>query len=345
MEKIDLRTASYEVKEDIRKRAIRLIKQGKKQAEVARLLGVNKNSVCTWYSNYKRHGSKGLKEKARGHKTGEGRLLTPLQEKQVQDMITDKMPDQLKLPYGLWTRGAIKELIKREFGITIAIRTMGDYLHRWGFTPQKPKKRAYEQSPKAVECWLKETYPAISKLAKEEKAEIHWGDETGVRNTCQYGRSYAPRGKTPVQDKMAKRISLNMISTVTNQGLVRFMTYKGGMNSSVFIMFLKRLIKGAKHKIYLILDNLSVHHSKPVKEWVEKHKEKIALFFLPSYSPERNPDEYLNCDLKYGLAQKETPRNEKQLKKNVHSHMKLLQRNPERVAKYFKHESIKYAAA
>ena len=345
MEKIDLRTATKEVKEDIRRRAIRMIRQGHKQSEISRMLGVNKNSVTTWYSNYRKHGTKGLKEKARGHKTGEGRLLTPLQEKGVQNMITDKMPDQLKLPYGLWTRQAIRDLIKREYGIRIAIRTMGDYLHRWGFTPQKPKKRAYEQNPKAVQRWLKEEYPVISKSAKKEKAEIHWGDETGVRNDCQYGRSYALKGKTPVKDKMAKRISLNMISTITNQGKVRFMTYKGTMDSSVFIDFLKRLIKGAKRKIYLILDNLRVHHSKPVKEWVEKNEDKIALFFLPSYSPERNPDEYLNCDLKYGLAQKVAPKDEKQLKRNVQSHMKLLQKNPDRVASYFKHECISYAAA
>lgn len=254
------------------------------------------------------------------------------------------MPDQLKLPFALWTRRAIKTLIKREFGITISIRTMGDYLHRWGFTPQKPKKKAYEQNPKAVKKWLETQYPAIKASAKQENAEIHWGDETGVRNECQYGRSYAPKGKTPVQSKMAKRLSLNMISTVTNQGKVRFMTYKGSMNSARFINFLKRLIKGINKKIYLIVDNLKVHHSKPVKEWVEKNNEKTALFFLPSYSPESNPDEYLNCDLKYGLSQKVSPRNEAQLRKNVQSHMKLLQNKPDRVIKYFNHVSIKYAA-
>ncbi len=344
MEKIDLRTCSTEVKEDIRKRAIGMNKQGVKQVEIAALLGVNKNSVNTWCSNYKKHGTKGLKEKARGQKIGDGRLLSGVQEKQVQKMMTDKMPDQLKLPYGLWTRQAVRDLIKREFKIQIAVRTIGDYLHRWGFTPQKPKKRAYEQNPKAVQRWLDDQYPRIVSKAKQEKAEIHWGDETGVRNDCQYGRSYAPRGKTPVKDKMAKRISLNMMSTVTNQGKVRFMTYKGTMNSQRFIIFLKRLIKGRQKKIYLILDNLRVHHSKLVKQLVENNKDKIALFFLPSYSPEMNPDEYLNCDLKYGLAQKPSPKNEKQLKKNVQSHMKLLQKNPMRVAKYFKHQSIKYAA-
>lgn len=344
MEKLDLRSAHQSTKLDLRKRAIRLLEQGKSQREVSRLLGVNKNSVNSWNIKYKREGLSGLKEKPRGHKKGYGRLLSYEKEKKIQKMITEKMPDQLKLPFALWTRQAIKDLIKREFGIRISIRTMGDYLRRWGFTPQKPKKRAYEQNPLAVESWIKKEYPAIKKAAKKENAEIHWGDETGVKNECQYGRSYSPKGKTPVQNKLGKRLSLNMISTVTNQGKVRFMTYKGSMNSSMFINFLKRLTKGKSRKLYLILDNLKVHHSKPVKEWVDKNTDKISLFFLPSYSPEMNPDEYLNCDLKYGISQKEMPKNEEQLRKNVQSHMKLLQNRPDRVVKYFKHESIRYAA-
>lgn len=344
MEKLDLRSASKETKEAIRLRAIRLLKEGKTQKEVSYLLSVNKNSVNTWHKKFNQSGLKGLKEKPQGHKRGIGRLLSSEQEKQVQNLIIDKMPDQLKLPFALWTRRAIVELIKREFNITIAIRTMGTYLKRWGFTPQKPKKKAYEQNDKAVKKWLAQEYPAIKKQAKQEKAEIHWGDETGIKNECQYGRSYAPKGKTPTRTKMGKRLSLNMISTITNQGKVRFMTYKGTMNSAMFIKFLTRLTKGKKKKIYLILDNLKVHHSNLVKQWVENNASKITLFFLPSYSPERNPDEYLNCDLKYGLSQKMMPKNDIQLKKNVQSHMKLLQRKPDRVIKYFKHESIKYAA-
>lgn len=344
MEKLDLRTASKETKESIRQRAIRLLEQGKSQKEVASLLSVNKNSVYTWNKSYKKYGYRGLKEKPQGHKVGIGRLLSSEQEKQVQNLIIDKMPDQLKLPFALWTRRAIVELIKREFGVTIAIRTTGTYLKRWGFTPQKPKKRAYEQNDKLVKKWLEEEYPKIKAQAKQENAEIHWGDETGIKNQCQYGRSYAPKGKTPTRTQMGKRLSLNMISTITNQGKVRFMTYKGTMNSAMLIKFLIRLTKGENKKIYLILDNLKVHHSNLVKQWAENNIPKIALFFLPAYSPERNPDEYLNCDLKYGLSQKAMPKNDEQLKKNVQSHMKLLQRKPDRVVKYFKHESIKYAA-
>lgn len=344
MEKNDFRSLPEVVRDEIRKKAIRLLKKNKSQREVATILDVHYNSVCSWWKKYKEGGSKAIIAKKRGVSSERKKLLSSEQEKEVQKMITDKMPDQLKLPYALWTRKSIKELIKREFNVVIAIRTMGDYLKKWGFTPQKPAKRAYEQSPQKVKEWIDTTYPEIKDKAKKEDAEIHWGDETGVRNDCQHGRSYAPKGKTPIKNSMSKRFSLNMISTVTNQGKVRFMTYSGTMNSARFIAFLKRLIKGAEKKVFLILDNLKVHHSKPVKEWVGKNKEQLELFFLPSYSPEKNPDEYLNCDLKQGVSAKPAPKNEKQLMKNVRSHMRLLQNNSSRVKKYFKHKHIKYAA-
>ncbi|MEA1874718.1 MAG: IS630 family transposase [Bacteroidota bacterium] len=345
MEKIDLRKAGIKEKEAIRVRAIMMYKKKIKQNEIALLLGVHKNSIYQWIKLYKEQGKRGLKEVKRGRKKGYGKLLNAQQEKEIQRMIVDKMPDQIKLPYALWTRKAIKDLIKRTYKINIAIRTVGDYLNSWGFTPQKPKKKAYEQNDKSVNKWLQETYPNIVKRAKKENAEIHWGDETGIKNTSQYGRAYAPKGETPVKETMAKRISMNMVSTVTNQGKVRFMTYEGTMNAQRFIVFLKRLIKGSIKKVFLILDNLKVHHSQIVETWVEKNKDKIELFYLPSYSPELNPDEYLNNDLKSGIGLKAIPKNQKQMKSNVKSHMMLLQKNPQRVANYFCHKSIRYAAA
>ena len=191
---------------------------------------------------------------------------------------------------------------------------------------------------------MNEDYPLIKERAKKEKAEIYWGDETGVKNQCNHGRSYAPKGKTPIKKSMSKRFSVNMVSAVTNQGKVQFMIYSETMNAERLIEFLKQLIKSSTRKIYLILDNLKVHHSKVVKEWVEKSQDKIALFFLPSYSPEMNPDEYLNCDLKQGLSAKKSPKNKDILQNNVKRHMDLLANNPERVKKYFKHKSIEYAA-
>jgi len=285
-----------------------------------------------------------LSYQKRGVKSEDRKLLNKDQEAAIQKMIIDVMPDQLKLDYALWTTRAVRDLIAREFSITIGRRAVGNYLNAWGFTPQKPKKRAYEQCSKKVQKWLEQEYPAIKEKAKQEKATIHWGDETGVKNNNHHGRSYAPKGKTPVKKHMSKRFSINMISTVTNQGLIQFMIYKENMNSDVFIQFLEQLVKSQETKVFLILDNLRVHHSKVVKKWVEENGETIELFYLPSYSPERNPDEYLNCDLKYGLSDKPAPKTQEKMEENLENHMKMLQNDSERVAKYFKHESIKYAA-
>lgn len=344
MEKMDFRGVDSKTRNVIRKRAIQKIQSGLRKKEVASLYGVNPNTITNWVRKHKLDGTKGLEDNVRGVRSEDKKLLTLLQEKSIQSMILDTMPDQLKLPYALWTRGAVKELMERELGINIAVNTVGDYLRSWGYSPQKPKKKAYEQNSKAVQKWLNEEYPSIKQEAKEQGAEIHWGDETGVRNNSQHGRSYAPRGRTPTKQSMAKRFSVNMISTVTNQGAVEFMIYSGSMNADRLIEFMEQLIKGKKKKIYLILDNLRVHHGKIVKQWVEANKKKIALFYLPSYSPEKNPDEYLNCDLKYGLSVKPAPKNDKQLKANVEDHMIMLQDNNLRVQKYFKHKDINYAA-
>lgn len=344
MDKVDYRSLPEIERFIMRKMAISLIKSGKKKKDVARLLGVRPTSISEWVKKHKVDGIAGLKSKKRGVKSEDKKLLSDEQEKEVQKMIIDIMPDQLNLDYALWTRKAVKELIEREFGIVLAITTMGDYLRKWGFSPQKPKKRAYEQSSKAVKEWLEVDYPSITARAKKEGAEILWGDETGVKNNCNHGRSYSPKGRTPVKKSMSKRFSTNMISTVTNRGQVQFMIYSGSMNSDRLIEFLEQLIKASGTKVFLILDNLRVHHSKLVKEWLEIEKNHIEVFYLPAYSPDRNPDEYLNCDLKQGMSAKPSPKSQEKLRDNVQNHMEMLKQTPSRVMKYFKHKSIQYAA-
>jgi len=225
----------------------------------------------------------------------------------------DRCPDQLKLPFNLWTRIAVQQFIKQRWSIDMPIRTVGEYLKRLRFTPQKPLRRAYEQNPKAVKKWLDEAYPLIVKKVKKDRAEIHWNDETGLCNDSYHGRSYAPRGHTPAIRLSARCQRVNLISTVTNQGKVRFMVYENRMNSNTQIKFLKRLIKDSPRKIFLILDNLRVHHSYAVRDWLKEHEKQIEIFFLPSYSPELNPDEYLNCDLKAGIHPKAPARPEHEI--------------------------------
>jgi len=297
MEKIDARKLSTDAQQEIRYQVIRLKKKGHRRSEISEITGVHPGTISKWCTLYKIGGKKALKIQKRGPTVGSYRTLTPDQEKEIQKAIYDKCPDQMKLPFALWTRIAVQQLIKELYAIDMPIRTVGEYLKRWGFTPQKPLRKAYKQNPKAVKQWLNDTYPGIKTRAKKENAEIQWGDETGLCNDSYHGRSYAPKGKTPAIRLHPRCKRVNLISSITNQGKVRFMFYKDKMNSQTFIKFMKRLIKDANKKVFLILDNLKVHHSYVVKDWLEDHQDEIEVFFLPSYSPELNPDEYLNGDL------------------------------------------------
>jgi len=343
MEKIDARKLSTDAQQALRYQVIRLRQQGRTHNDISAITGVHRSTCVAWWNRYKNEGKKALKIKKRGRPLGSCRKLTKEQEKEIQKVICDKCPDQLKLPFALWNRIAVQQLIFELWGLKVPIRTIGDYLKRWNFTPQRPLKRAYEQNPKAVKKWLTEEYPAIQKKAKREDAEIHWGDETGLCNDSYHGRSYAPRGKTPAIRLSAKCKRVNLISSITNQGKVRFMIYNSRMNADTLIKFLKRLIKDADRKIFLILDNLKVHHSYKVRDWLAEHMDEIEVFFLPSYSPELNPDEYLNCDLKAGVHSGTPARSQEQLKAKALSHLRKLQKLPGRIMKYFKHPKIKYA--
>lgn len=345
MDKRDARTLSPLQLDELRNRAIALWKKGGSRRKIGEILDVHYNSIGRWIAAYEAEGVGALRSAVRGRKKGGSRKLNSAQEKQVQKMITDKTPDQLKMPFALWTRRAVCDVIEAQFGIRLPERTCGEYLRRWGFTAQRPARRNYEQNPLAVRRWIDEDYPALAKRAKEEGAEIHWGDETGVRNDCQHGRGFAPIGKTPLRRSSSKRLSINMISSVTNQGKVRWMTYRGGFNAQIFIKFMGRLVKDANRKVILIVDNLRVHHCKMVKAWVEKYSDQIELAYLPSYSPEHNPDEYLNCDLKASLSRKPSPRTQQDLETNLRSHMSMLSKSKNRVASYFQASLIKYAAA
>jgi transposase len=344
MEKTDTRKLSPETQYELRKQVVRLRKKGRSNQEISEIVGLYHTHVSTIWQMYQKGGLDALKPKVRGRKHGEQRNLTVEQEATVQKLLVDKTPDQLKLQFALWTRDAVRLAIKQEFGIELPLRTISDYLKRWGFTPQKPTKRAYEQNPKAVQQWLDSAYPEIAARAQKEKAEIHWGDETGIQSDAYNAKGFAPKGKTPVVRLNAKKSSINMISSITNQGKVRFMLYQENMTSQVFIKFLSRLAKDAKRKVFLVLDNHRVHHSKIVKEWLEQHKEQIELFYLPSYSPELNPDEYLNGNLKQKIRSGMPARSQKDLIKKTRSFMKTLQRRPHHVQGYFKHPMAAYAA-
>lgn len=310
--KKDTRQLSPEIQQYNRQLVIRMYQEGVSRQTLAAALGINYNTICIWVRAWQKGGDEALVQGQRGRRIMEKRLLTPIEEEKLQQLLCDKSPPQMQLPFALWGRRAIQAVIWQMWRINVAERTLTDDLKRWGFTPQKPLKRAYEQNPKAVEQWQKETYPVIKKKAAEEGAEIWWGDETGIKNTCQHGRGFAPKGQTPVVDVSAKRFSLNMIAAIHNRGSVRFMLYRETMTARKLLHFFQRLIKEAGRKVYLILDNLRVHHAKIVTSWLEKHQDRIAVFYLPAYSPELNPDENLNGDLKSALRHSSPARSQQE---------------------------------
>ena len=345
MDKEDARYQKLEQLHERRKQVVRLYRKGQGVMAIVGLTGLSYPAVRLAVDLYEEGGYAALKPTPRGRAAGDGRTLTAEQEDAIRRMICDKRPEQLKMEFALWNRAAVMQLIEREIGIKLSIRGVGNYLRRWGFTPQKPIKKAYEQRPEAVQAWLDEQYPEIEKRAKAEGAEIHWGDETALVNTDVRGRSYAPAGKTPVTYTVGgTRQKLSMIATVANQGKTRWMIIDEAFNADKLIEFLEALIKDAGKKVFLILDNLRVHHSKPVKAWVAERQDKIELFYLPSYSPELNPDEMANADIKQGATTLAPARTKQQLVMATTHHLRSVQRQPERIRNYFQHGPVRYAA-
>ena len=339
-----MRRLPRDARHERRVQVIRLRAAGRTYDEIAAQTGLSRTGVFDICKRHESQGAKALRDAPHGRKTGDGRLLDEAQEALVRKLITDRTPDQLKMPYALWTRAAVAQLIEQQFGIRLAVRTMGLYLARWGFTPQKPMKKAYEQSPAAVKKWLENDYPVIAARAKAEGAEIHWGDESGLRSDDVRGRGFAPKGQTPVIRVNSKRHGLSVISTVTNKGQMRWRIFDGALNTDILIDFLRRLIKGAGKKLFLILDNLRVHHAKPVKAWLAEHADAIEVFYLPSYSPELNPDEMANADIKQAVTTLAPARTKLQLVKATARHLRSVQRQPDRIRKYFEHYPVRYAA-
>ena len=319
-----------------------MLKKGKKHKDIAEALGISKYAVDRISSFYKREGAKCLNEKARGRKPGEKRQLSPEQEKETQRILIDKYPNQLKLNFMLWPRAAVCELIHSRYGITITLRNMSEYLKRWGMTCQRPTKKAYFQDNVKLNTFMHETYPAIVEKAKKEDAEIYRGDETGINNQAYHIKGYSPKGKTPEIRSYGKIEKINMVSAITNHGTCRFMCYEENMTQQLFIDFMKRLVKDADRKVLFIVDNLKVHHGKIVKEWLDSHKDEIEIFFMSPYSPEINPDEYLNHNLKQNVHSGIIPHTKEQIRKKTETYMHGLQEQKERVTSLFKHKKLNY---
>ena len=340
----DARKLNPKAQEALRRRAVAAVrKQGMKQTEAARAFGVPRKTIWMWLEAYRRGGAKTLAARKRGPKGGHGKLKG-WQAAVICKLVRDRCPEQLKLPFFLWTSGAVRQLIRRRFGVELSGRSARRYLRRWGFTPQKPLRRAYEQNPRAVKRWLKEEYPAIRRRARREKARIYWGDEMGLRSDHQAGRSYAPKGRPPVIPGTGQRFRANVLSAITNRGHLSFMVFQSRFKTPVFLRFLRRLVQQARRKAFLIVDSHPVHCSRATLRWLEANAGRIEMFFLPSYSPELNPDEMLNQDVKTNAVGRKRPHDRPQMMRMVRNYLDRRRRKPKAVRRYFHEKKVRYAA-
>jgi transposase len=341
----DARSLPSDAQAELRRTAVRLVGEGRSHTEVAGVLSVSRETVSRWVKAHRQGGERALDARRRGRRPGHTKL-TEAQQLQIAKLVAGKNPDQLSLPGFLWTRALVAELILRELGIVVGEDTVGRYLRAWGFSPQKPMRRAYEQSDEAVRRWLEETYPAIERAARRQRAEILWVDESGLRSDHTAGRSWAPIGRTPVTKGTGKRFKANMIGAISNTGTLRFRVFDERFTGPLFLDFLKRLVKDNKgRKAIVILDGHPAHRARIVRDWVTANPEAIELHFLPGYSPELNPAECLNQDVKTNALGKRRPVNVGELKADVRRFLRSAQRRPAKVARYFHERHVSYAAA
>ena len=340
--KYDARKLSPEAQEALRRRVVAAVRDGMPKTEAAQVFNVSRTAIYNWLKQVKRGGDRALKARKQGRPKGS--RLEPWQAAVTVRTITDRCPDQLKMPFALWTREAVQNLLEDKFGVSVSIWTVGRYLAKWGLTPQKPLRKAYEQDPKEVQYWLDTEYKSIKRQATREGAEIHWGDEMGMRSDHQTGTSYGRRGKTPVIRGTGKRFRCNVISSITNYGTLRFMVFKKRLTSDVFLEFLRRLIRSSDRKVFLIVDRHPVHRSAKVEHWVDRHSDKIAMFYLPKYSPELNPDEMLNNDVKSNALGRQRPATQDEMVDTTRRYLRATQKQPDIVQSYFKAPSVRYAA-
>lgn len=340
----DARLLSDEVLEALRLRAVHGCALGYTEAEVAELLGVARETVCRWHSAYEAGGVEALPQERTGRPSGSGRLLSDAQATHLQDLLDRHTPEERGIAAPLWSRRAVQELIRKEYGLALSVRTVGAYLQRWGYTAKRPRRHSKDQDPDEVQEWLEKTYPAIEQLAAEIGATIHWCDETGVAADDHPGVGYARKGQTPTLEVPDRHVRVNQISTITNTGEVHFMTYTDTMTAALFITFLKRLLGSTTGQLIVIVDWLRAHEAQAVETWMAG-QDRLYLFFLPRYAPELNADEYLNQDLKQQVNAQGLPESKPALRSRLQAVMQRLLHLPEHVRNYFQHPCVQYAGS
>jgi transposase len=339
--KRDGRKLDHRALEAIRKMAVERVREGEKPSQVIGSYGFSRTVIYRWLKAAKGRG-KGLRALNSRQGTGRPRKLTEAQERQVFRWINGKNPRQYQLDGVLWTRAIVRELIQREFGVSLSLASVGALLSRLGLTVQKPLQRAYQRDPEAIERWKRETYPAIAKEAKETQADLYFWDESGFRADAVHGKTWGVKGQTPVVEVPGQRQSISAASAVSLKGAFWFSTYTGGLSGELFVEFLKKLMRHRKKPLHLVLDSLPAHKAPMVKDYVTSTNGKLTLHFLPGYAPELNPDELVWSHVKRtGVAKRPLQKGEK-LEPKIHEQLAQIQHNPKLVRSFFQHPDVSY---
>jgi transposase len=319
----------------------RVIEGGESPETVVKALGFHRSVIYQWLAKFHNGGIAALEEKP---VPGRPTKLRPAQLQRLYELVVGKNPLQLRFAHALWTRAMIQELIWREWQVSMSESAVGRLLRRLGLSPQRPLYRAYQQNPEAVQHWREVEFPAIHKLAREQGAEIFFCDESGVRSDYHSGTTWAALGQTPVVNSTGSRFSLNMISAISAKGSLRFMVVEGGMNGGRFIEFLKRLIHNAGRPVFLVVDGHPSHRAKIVTQFVESTEGRLRLFFLPGYSPQLNPDEFVWKYVKHQKVGRQTVTDKADLSAKITRCLRSLQRLPALVRSFFRAPELAYAA-
>ena len=341
MKKIDGRKLKHNVLTELRKRAVSRVQSGESPEEVIRALGFCRACIYNWLAMYRAGGWDALDAKKRG---GRKRKLSGPNIAWVYKVVVGSDPRQYKFPFALWTRQAVAVLIHREFKIRLSKNSVGRLLAQLGITPQKPLWRAYQQDPERVRKWIEHEYPAIAQEAKNRKAEIWFGDESGLRSDYHAGTTWGLRGQTPVVATTGARYRLNMLSAVNRRGKMRFMIEKRKLTAEVFCRFLDRLMAGVSYSIILILDGHPIHKSVTVAEKVRSYKGRLRLELLPPYSPELNPSEEVWREVKTHRVGRAGVFSLESMKMEVKSAMHHLAHRPDKIRAFFRSKTTFYAA-